>query len=82
MCVTSLASQSSAYPKGQKLESFPELPVFRCIDDLGGTVVGSFRRYIDHAFLGKTGPDDVPRKIPEACLIVGKNSVPDINIET
>ncbi len=29
----------------------------RCIDDLGGTVIGSSRWYIDLAFLGKTGTD-------------------------
>ena len=76
---------SPAWQPVQSVKSFPELPVFRCINDLGGTIIGSFPCVPgarSKALALKTGPDDVPGKIPYACLIIGKNSAPDINIET
>ncbi len=54
----------------QSLESFPELSVFVCIDDLGSTVIGNICWYTNHAFQGKTGPDNVPGDIPEDCFIM------------
>ncbi len=57
------------------IKSFLGLPVFRGVYDLCGTVMGILLRDVDHAFLRKTGTDNVSGKITETCLVIGKDPV-------
>ena len=44
--------------------------------------IRSFCWYVDHTFLGKKGPDNVPGKITETGLVIEKDPVTDINMKT
>ena len=52
----------------KSLESFPELPVFRCINSLLCTVIGSFRWNIDHMSWENPGQSRIVGFLPRPAL--------------
>ena len=55
--------------------------VFGSIYDSARAVGRFFRRDIDHALLGETGPDDVLGKVAESGFVSGPNPAADVNVE-
>lgn len=66
----------------QCIKNFSGLLIFGGINNFCSIVVRFLRRDINHSFLRKAGPDDIPSQITKARLIRSVYSILDINMKT